>query len=140
MSNTSKTSKLWLVFGGASILALAGAWILLAQIKPADGTAVCRVTGQTHEVTILDDKVTPLTTEAMFCDKITFTNKAKVQRLMAFGVHDKHVSYDGVSERLLAQGQSFTITLNRSGRYHFHDHHQESVEGYFNVDQTPRSE
>jgi hypothetical protein len=54
-------------------------------------------------------------------------------REIGFGVHDKHVAYDGISERILNQDESFTITLDKTGRYHWHDHFHDEVEGYFSV-------
>lgn len=141
MATTAIKKQHWYVVGILVVLLLGGlAWILLAQVKPADGTAVCRETGMNHQVTIQNNKITPFTTKAMFCDTLTITSKDKAQRLVSFGVHDQHITYDGIRERLLAQGQSFTITLNKSGRYHFHDHHDETVEGYFEVDNTSRVE
>jgi len=43
------------------------------------------------------------------------------------------VPYDGVAERVLGKGQSFTITLNQAGNFHWHDHLHDEVEGYFTV-------
>jgi hypothetical protein len=52
---------------------------------------------------------------------------------MAFGKHDKHISYDGVSEQLVAQGQSLTVRLVSTGTYLFHDHEADETSGTFTV-------
>lgn len=69
----------------------------------------------------------PETTNANLCDSITFTNYDNITREIAFGPHEDHVPYDGVAEKLLNKGQSFTITANQAGSYHFHD----KVDGHF---------
>jgi hypothetical protein len=90
-----------------------------------------------HIVTIEDEKVTPEHTSAKLCDTLIIVNKDAKDRLMAFGQHDHHVSYDGTSEKFLRQGQSFTVTLITPGDYKFHDHEDDDVGGTFSVqDQT----
>src|SRR3989344_4139794 len=64
-----------------------------------------------HQVRIRADKASPAHIDAKLCDKLTITNRDDRDRLMAFGQHDNHISYDGVSERVLGKGQSLTVTL-----------------------------
>lgn len=94
---------------------------------------VCRTQGVHHEVVIENGVVNPTHTEAKLCDTLTITNNDTAGRLMAFGVHEDHVQYDGVTEQMLHQGDSFTVTLNRSGTYIFHDHIHDEVTGDFTV-------
>jgi plastocyanin len=102
--------------------------------KPDVGTlVVCKTKGTHHSVVIQDDKVMPEHTQAKLCDTLTITNNDDAGRLMAFGVHEAHLSYDGVTEQMLHQGDGFTITLNRSGTYTFHDHIHDDVSGDFTV-------
>jgi hypothetical protein len=89
----------------------------------------------THRVIVKDDTVDPTTTYASKCDTLVITNLDANQRLMAFGKHDNHISYDGVSEQLLNQGQSLTVHLIKSGSYIFHDHSDQMVRGSFVVSQ-----
>lgn len=86
-----------------------------------------------HQVTIQNSKVNPSHTEGVLCDTLTITNRDNTQRLVAFGLHDHHVAYDGITERLLARGQSVTVTLNQTGNFKFHDHLHDEVEGTFTV-------
>jgi plastocyanin len=86
-----------------------------------------------HQITIKNNTVSPGSTSGHLCDKLTFTNSDNVNREIAFGPHEHHVSYDGVSERIIGKNQSFSITLNKVGKYQFHDHIHDSVLGYFNV-------
>lgn len=87
----------------------------------------------THIVTIKNGHANPVNTRAARCDTLVITNSDNQQRLMAFGRHDNHISYDGVSEKLLDQGQSLTVTLIKPGTYLFHDHEDPLVAGSFTV-------
>lgn len=86
-----------------------------------------------HSVTIQDGRVTPRATTAQLCDSLTITNLDKSPRLIAFGQHDHHEPYNGVAEKLLAQGQSLTVQLDQAGNFRFHDHLDDTVQGTFSV-------
>ena len=87
----------------------------------------------TYTVTIKDDTVTPEHIQAARCDRLTIVNRDDKRREIAFGIHDRHVAYDGVLQRLLRKNESLTVDLVQSGDYHFHDHFQDEVEGTFTV-------
>src|SRR5260221_14778925 len=93
----------------------------------------CTKTYALHKVTIHDNVVQPLATNAKLCDKLTIINNDSRLRLMAFGHHDDHQPYDGVTQKVLDDGQSLTITLNQLGTYTFHDHIEDEVAGSFTV-------
>jgi len=93
----------------------------------------CNGSHGTHKVVILGNQVIPQHTEAKVCDKLVITNEDSAERLMAFGPHDHHISYDGVTERLLTQDQSLNVTLIQIGTFTFHDHADEQVIGSFTV-------
>jgi hypothetical protein len=86
-----------------------------------------------HLVTIRNGTVSPKHTQAVLCDRLTITNTDDTSRLMAFGYHDNHVAYDDVTERLLGENDSLTVTLNLVGTYIFHDHNHDEVRGSFTV-------
>ncbi|HSX36422.1 MAG TPA: cupredoxin domain-containing protein [Patescibacteria group bacterium] len=86
-----------------------------------------------YKVTIQNDEVSPAHTTAPRCDTLTITNLDDTDRLMAFGLHENHEPYDGVAERLLGPGQSFTVTLVQTGSFRFHDHAHDEVQGTFTV-------
>ncbi len=88
---------------------------------------------QSYKVVIQDDKVAPAHTAAKLCDTLTVINLDSKDRLMAFGKHEAHISYDGISERLLGRGESFKVTLIKSGDYLFHDHDDDTIKGTFSV-------
>lgn len=102
----------------------------------SNNSGSCTATGHLYTATIKNDQVSPQTTKAGLCDKLQILNKDNITREIAFGNHDHHVPYDGVTTRTLRQGQSFTITLNAAGSYHFHDHFHDEVGGFFNVSQS----
>lgn len=93
----------------------------------------CSGQHKTWLVKIQNDHVQPLETNSHRCDKLTILNLDKAEREMAFGQHEHHVAYDGVTERLLNQGQSFTVTLDQKGSFVFHDHFNDDVSGSFIV-------
>ncbi|HVS58551.1 MAG TPA: cupredoxin domain-containing protein [Candidatus Saccharimonadales bacterium] len=105
---------------------------LSADHAPA-GTVQCHAHGTTHVVTIKDDRLSTPHVDAALCDTLTIANDDSVLRLVAFGPHDHHEPYDGVSEKVLSQGQSVTVTLNQAGTYLFHDHLHDEIEGSFTV-------
>lgn len=104
-----------------------------AEKASADNTATCTKKGQNHTVIINNSAVIPVNTSAKLCDTLTIKNTDSQVRLMAFGEHDHHEPYDGVTERVLDQNQSFTVTLNQAGTFKFHDHLDDSAQGTFIV-------
>ena len=126
-----KRTYLVLIIGSVIGLAAIGSVLLIAGQGKADGG--CSGSSTTYRVIVRDDKAVPITTKAKLCDAIRFTNQDNVTREIAFGPHEDHVAYDGIAERVLSRGQSFTITLDKAGSYRFHDHLHDEVEGYFVV-------
>lgn len=93
----------------------------------------CKTTGQSLTIDISGDKMNPEATTGKVCDTLTITNSDPKTRLVAFGHHDSHKEYDGVTEKILRQGQSFTVTLNEKGTYTVHDHYDDAAEATFTV-------
>ncbi len=92
----------------------------------------------THRVVIKNNVVKPLKTIAQLCDKLIITNQDPNIRLIAFGEHDNHMTYDGVVEKPLRQDQSLSVTLNKSGDFKFHDHIHDELQGTFQVNDVPQ--
>lgn len=111
-------------------LAAYGAVRLSDQLSSAN-TPGCSQEGANHLVTIKNGEVMPNHTTGKLCDTLTIRNEDDVTRFMAFGQHDNHQAYDGVSERTLTKNQSFTIVMNKAGEYLFHDHLHDEVHGTF---------
>lgn len=105
---------------------------LIAQ-KQQDFTKCEERKGNSYTASFNDKSVNPKVITAKLCDTLAIQNAGNKIRLVSFGAHDEHVVYDGVKEKLLRQNQSFTITLNKTGEYVFHDHYQEEVGGAFTV-------
>jgi len=93
----------------------------------------CYPNQQSHSIVVKDDKAVPADFVANRCDTLTVTNLDDESREMAFGVHDKHTPYDGVSEKVLNKGESFTVTLVQTGHFKVHDHEHDEVEALFEV-------
>src|SRR5690348_5186913 len=77
----------------------------------------CAHTGPTHQVVIENSQLSVAHVDAKLCDTLTLINKDTRLRVMAFGQHDNHQAYDGVTEQVLAEGQSLTVTLNQLGTF-----------------------
>lgn len=93
----------------------------------------CEQIGLEHFVDVKDNKMQPEVTKAKLCDRLTITNKDGRLRLAAFGLHNEHIYYNGITEKVLKKDEMLTITLNQTGTYIFHDHLQEEVQGQFIV-------
>lgn len=93
----------------------------------------CSIKGVDYFVTMQNDEMQPKATTAKRCDTLTIKNADAKLRRIGFGVHDHHVAYNGVAQKDLPPGQSFTITLSKTGTYLFHDHFQDEVSGTFTV-------
>lgn len=120
----------------ALVVVAVGAVVGIAfGMQHSSGVSSCseNVNPVVHRVIIKEDKLTPATVTAKLCEKLTVINQDYEIREVAFGPHDDHVPYDGVTEKVLRQGQSFTITLNQTGAFRVHDHIHDEVSGMFVV-------
>jgi hypothetical protein len=118
------------VVGGVVFLSLSLSGNYLGSKREKTGIE-CQQIGTEHFVNIKDNKMEPKETRASLCDKLTVTNQDNKLRRIAFGEHDQHVAYNGVIEKILRQDQSFTVVLNESGTFTFHDHLQEETTATF---------
>jgi hypothetical protein len=128
------TSTLALIFAGFLVYlgthALAQRFLIA---KPEKESAVCSQGNVTHFVNIYDGVATPKDIVGKMCERLTIINHDDRIRLIAFGVHDKHQTYDGFTQKALAKEQSLTVTLNQAGTYRFHDHIDDQAQGTFTV-------
>lgn len=107
---------------------------LYGQLQSGRANAsTCHSKGINHLATIKNGTVNPTHISGRLCDTLTITNTDDVLRFIAFGLHEEHEPYDGVSEKTIGQGQSFTVTLNQTGSFKFHDHLHDEVAGTFTV-------
>ena len=95
-------------------------------------TGACKILGTNHKVVIKNDIVNPFFTTANKCDTLTFINEDNVREI-SFGEHPDHESYAGVTELVIRQGKSKTITLSEPGFFRYHDHLQAETAGHFTV-------
>lgn len=96
-------------------------------------TVTCDATGTNYTVTITDGIPSPTNIHAHACDTLTIVNADDQLRLMAFGVHERHQAYGGITEETLKPGEQMTVTLEELGTFTFHDHLHEEVKGTFTV-------
>ena len=128
-------STVAIIFAGVGV-AYASTWALTnyfdnQYVSLNDG---CRPNQKNHEIVIKDEIANPSTVTATRCETLTIKNLDNVDRLMAFGVHDRHLAYNGVTEKMIAKGQSFTVVLVQTGNFLVHDHDDEDVGATFSVE------
>jgi hypothetical protein len=139
MARLSKRWKVGLIGGGAFILMVGtvplAIWVTHTQsAQAANEQARCSSTMQpVHKVIIKYNQAVPSHTVALQCDTLEIINEDNGIKLMAFGPHEHHVSYDGVSERALGPAQNFTVKLIQAGTFTFHDHITDGAWGSFTV-------
>ena len=88
-----------------------------------------------HNVTITGGTLSATSIQATRCDTLSITNQDDTLRLIAFGKHDQHQVYNGITEQSPKRGESISLTLNQSGTYTFHDHLHDELVGIFTVNQ-----
>lgn len=86
-----------------------------------------------HMVMISNDVAVPSHIDARVCDKIMFMNEGNQMLFIAFGPHDHHELYGGVTGLSLDKGESQTLVLSQTGTHSFHDHLRDKVAGDFTV-------
>jgi hypothetical protein len=112
----------------------AAAKFYLGGAEQRSATALCGDRrGTPRTVTILDGQLSRTDVSAQLCDELIIINKDAVQRRLAFGAHDHHVTYDGADGRLIGQGETLSLVLTKKGEFSFHDHFDEAVHGHFSV-------
>lgn len=125
-------TTIWLLGLIVGVLLLGG----IFMIAGPGASATCRGKNSVDYTEIIQNsKISMPTIHGKQCDTITFVNKDHITREIAFGPHEDHVPYDGIGEKILNQNQRFTITLNQTGTFHWHDHEHDEVSGYFTVNQ-----
>jgi hypothetical protein len=131
-----------LKFAGLAVLAVVAVTaVAFGAFKVADGLSdsgkvsdKCGSGKHTeYDLVITNDVIAPNRVKAKLCDTMKITNKDDRSRLMAFGKHDHHEPYDGITERYLLKDESFTVTLNKAGNFLVHDHHEDEVAAIFDV-------
>jgi hypothetical protein len=125
----------FVMVGGAVLFAVQylSSQYLTSHSAAAKQPAECGGVHVTHVITIQNDVMSPQETTGKLCDVLTITNLDNKRRIMAFGVHDSHKAYDGVTEKRLEKGQSLRVVLNETGTYVVHDHLDDEVKGDFIV-------
>jgi FtsZ-interacting cell division protein ZipA len=138
MIKLNKTLKIGSIILGAIAVTALTIWgaIWVSHIESNKAAAAypkCQGQHETHDVTIRNDKVTPQHTSSKRCDTLTIINFDNQDRIIAFGQHEHHTAYDGITERYLNYQGKFSVTLVQPGNFRFHDHEQDEVQGTFTV-------
>lgn len=84
-------------------------------------TGACQGQYANHKITIKNDQINPLYTDAQKCDTLTFINEDNDARKLTFGSHPEHGVYAGETEIEVRKVRSKSITLSESGTFKFHD-------------------
>lgn len=111
-------------------VALATLYVLLLMHGPHAHTPAaavsgnqpeCRVTGMTIPVAITGVS-NPAIISAKRCDILIFSNGSSKHVDIAFGPHEEHYPYPGLTSDPLKPGQSSSLVLTKTGSYPIHEH------------------
>lgn len=120
---------------GLMVATIFGAiWVSHIETRKAEAAyPKCHGKYTARTVKIQNDKVIPAHTVAQRCDTLTIINLDDRDRIVAFGQHEHHTAYDGITERYLNQKGKFSVTLIQPGNFRFHDHDDDTAQGTFTV-------
>lgn len=107
--------------------------IVITRIPVKSGPDCSKKLGSQHTIKIHNNVVIPSTINANQCDILKIVNADDTKRIMAFGQHDKHITYDAIGETILSKDQSLKIVLSTKGTFLFHDHDNKDIKGTFTV-------
>jgi len=96
-------------------------------------TGACTGAYTLHNVIIRDGVVSPVLTEARYCDRLVFINNDDIVRDITFGAQENPEDYSGESNVVVRKGRAKTIILNQQGTYRFYDNLAPDVTGIFSV-------
>lgn len=115
------------------IMTISGNYLAKATAQHQATRKSCTQTGADISVVIKNNTASPKAISAKVCDVLTITNLDNVNRVIAFGEHGRHIPYDDITDKKLAQGQSFSILLRQAGSFKLHDHLNVNVTSSFTV-------
>ena len=121
------------VLFAASVVGVAALLGVAFSRQHSSGVGACARPGHSHQLSIRSGVLSRPHVAGQLCDRLTITNLDNTTRDIAFGQHDNHQAYDGITERLLGKGDSLTITLVQKGTYELHDHFHDGISGTFTV-------
>ena len=129
-----KNYEFWVPAVVIAIVVLAAAVGVAVAMQPLPDTvaAKCTKPGIVHEMRVGKDDVTPPRIDGKQCDTLRITNNTGSERKIMFGHVDAMESYDGIHEKILKDGESFSVRLFEKGEFHFHEHESDLV-GNFTV-------
>ncbi len=104
----------------------------IAQVGGKE-TGACGQLRDNHVVTIANDTVYPIRTEAKLCDTLTFVNKDGDDRDLLFASYFGPESYGGEDKVHVRSGRPEVITLNQEGDFSYFDERNPDITGYFIV-------
>lgn len=129
-----KNYEFWvpiLVIAIVTVAAVVGV-VVAMQPLPDTAEAKCKDASTWHEMRVGKDSVMPARVDGKQCDMLRIVNDTGSERTIMFGHADAMESYDGVHEKTLKNGESFSVRLFEKGEFHFHEHESDLV-GNFTV-------
>ncbi len=132
-----KSGKVTLVILGFLLIGALGGGLLYAAtnhfLNNTTEGSICKTTGTHYSVTIQSDIFSEKQINGRLCDTLTITNADDKVRNIAFGEHDNHEPYNGISEKVLQKDGNFTFTFDKTGRFEVHDHLEDATQTFFTV-------
>lgn len=129
-----KNYEFWVPIVVIAIVVVAAVIGVSVAMQPLPDTAEakCDAPGSWHEMRVGKDSVMPSRIDGKQCDMLRIVNNTGSQRTIMFGHADAMEAYDGIHEKTLKDGESFSVRLFEKGEFHFHEHESDLV-GNFTV-------
>lgn len=93
----------------------------------------CKESYTQYVVVVEHDRFLPAAIDATRCGKLTFINRDTDLHEIAFGEHNKHIPYGDFLEESLLPNERISIILAQTGKFKFHDHLHDEIQGILNV-------
>ena len=84
-------------------------------------------------LTYTASRFTPAVLTAQRCDILVLANQGATEVELAFGPHDHHLPYPGITDEPVAPGKSQSLVLSQAGTFGLHDHVHDQAEAQLTV-------
>jgi hypothetical protein len=95
--------------------------------RSSAATNDCTTTGRTVTLRLQADSFGQDRLQLRQCDILTVVDGDSASYQLAFGAHEKHISYPGYYSQALGPGEQTRIALRQSGSFEFHDHFRDKA-------------
>jgi hypothetical protein len=130
-----KIKKHWLYIVDTLVLGIALTLVIASIYGSTKDTKStnCEPRGKEHSLTLHADDFSKNKLTMQKCDSVKITNYDNLDYRLAFGVHDRHVTYPGFQEQILRPTKSLRFEAVKAGTYLMHDHLRDQATIQFTI-------